>query len=608
MTLSLEKYPGEPGVYLMKNQAGQVIYVGKAKNLKKRISQYFTPGRDERPIIPFLRKEIVTIETLVVFSDKEALLVENTLIKKYQPKYNACLKDDKTFISLMINNKHPWPMIRLMRFKGKPKEKGLYFGPYTSAYAARQTFELLTKLFPLRQCSDAELVRRKRPCILYSIKKCIAPCVNLCTKEEYDRFVEGAIKFLKGQDQEVVHQLYQDMEKASEKLEFERAASILETIRGLEHVTKTRQIVAKISGKNSDVLSLYRQGDETILMQIFFREGKLTGSEHYFFSQSIQQEEEILESFIVQFYRKPENKVDEIIIPFTLPHASLIEQILQEETSHTIKILVPKKGDKKKLLQICQKNAAATFKQKKDQEELREKMLLDLAETLSLNRYPRHIECFDISSISGTDIVGACVAFIDGEREKSLTRFYKIKGIFKSDDYGALHQVLSRRLTRAKEEENFPDLIILDGGRGQLNVAIDVLKELDIASVDAISIAKEEAMHTKGLTGEKIFTIDQKEPIFLAKTSPLLFLLQKIRDEAHRSALHFHQKQRKKRTIKSTLQTIPGIGEIKYKRLLQTFGSLKRITSASPEELKKVKGITNKDLENIKKLLGTDCL
>lgn len=597
----LELFPTQPGVYLMKDSSGEVLYVGKAKHLKNRLKQYFFRG-DERPMVPFLIAQVFHIDTIVVPTEKEALLLENTLIKKHKPKFNALLKDDKTFISLMVNNQHPWPMIRLVRYKGKPKEKGLYFGPYTSAYAARQTFEVLTRIFPLRQCSDEELKRRTRPCLLYSIKKCIAPCVNLCTKEEYHEFVDGAIKFLKGQDKEIIKSLYAEMQKASDALEFERAASLLNTIRQVEHVVQTEQLTFKSAGKECDAIALFRTADEVILVQLFFREGKLVGSEHYSFSEVVQEDEELVESFLLQHYKVKERIPQEILLPFVLEKEELIAQIIFEECHKKTHLFCPQKGDKRELVKLAEENAKVIFKQEKDQKEVKEKMLLDLTETLKLNRYPRRIECFDTSHTQGSDLIASMVAFTDAEKDSKRTRLYKIRGIHKGDDYGAMHQVLSRRLIRAKEENDLPDLIIVDGGKGQLNVALDVFKELDIATVDVIGVAKEKGRHDRGITSEQIFLPHHEKPLLLSPKSPLLFLLQRIRDEAHAKAVSFHRKRREKRTISSSLEEIPGIGEIKRKRLLSHFGSLKRIKEASEEELKKVKGLTKKDIETLKKL------
>lgn len=590
---TLDKYSNEPGVYLMKNKAGVVIYVGKAKNLQKRIKQYFAAGRDERPMVPFLTAEIVTIDVIVVPSEKEALLLENTLIKKHQPKFNALLKDDKTFISLMINHKHPWPMIKLIRTKGRPKKDGLYFGPYTSAFAARQTFELMTKLFPLRQCSDEELKRRTRPCLLYGIKRCIAPCVGMCTKTEYHAFVDKAIDFLKGHDKKIVQELKAEMGKASDAMEYEKAAALLTTIRQIEHVIQGGGIVARITGKDTDALALHRQGSEVMLAQLFFREGKLVGSEHYAFSEVAEGNEELYASFILQYYKDRQDRPQEIVLPIEI--SPFLEEIVG------ISILHPQKGDKKAIVAIAEKNAKALFQQEKDENDLTEKMLLDLQETLGLNRFPERIECFDTSNISGTNLVASMIAFSHGKYDKKRTRLYKIRDIPVGDDYAALHQVISRRLIRAKEENDLPDLIIVDGGKGQLGRAMEVIKELDIATVDVISLAKQKGKHDKGLTQEQVFLPGRSDPILLPLHSPLLFLLQRIRDEAHRTAIGFHRKQRSKRTITSMIDEIPGIGPVKKKRLLTHFGSLQRILEASESALLEVKGINSKDVAQIKK-------
>lgn len=599
----LDLFPSDPGVYLMKNSSDAVIYVGKANHLKNRLKQYFVAGRDSRPMVPILVSQITHIDTIIVQNEKEALLLENTLIKKHQPKFNAVLKDDKTFISLMINHQHPWPMIRIMRNKGKPKEKGLYFGPYTSAYAARQTFELLTRLFPLRQCSDEELKRRKRPCLLYSIKRCLAPCVNKCTKVEYDIFVDGAIRFLKGEDKKITKELQAEMQKASDAMEYEKAAALLNTIRQIEHVTRTDQLVIRPNGKNTDVLDFYREGEEVILVQMLFREGRLIGSEHYAFSQIAQDDEEMLSSFLLQQYKTVSSLPEEILLPISL--SPLLSEVLQEIHHKKVHLYTPQKGEKRILVELAKKNAKAIFQQEKNHQELKEKMLLDLQEELKLNRYPERIECFDTSNISGDDLVASMIAFTDGEKDRKRTRLFHIKNIDKGDDYGALHQVLSRRLLRAKEEDDLPDLIIVDGGKGQLNVALDVFKELGIASVDVIAVAKEEGRHDKGMTKERVFLPHHKNPITFPAHSSLLFLLQKIRDETHDKAIGFHRKKRQKRLLKSSLDEIPGIGKAKRTRLLSHFGSLKRVLDASEEELQQIKGLTKKDIQalrSVKKL------
>lgn len=601
----LERFPLEPGVYLMKDAAKKVIYVGKAKQLRKRLKQYFVPGRDERPMVPHLVPQIAQIDTIVVPSEKEALLLENTLIKKHQPKFNAILKDDKTFISLMINHRHRWPMVKIVRSKGKPQGDALYFGPYTSAYAARQTFELITRLFPLRQCSDEELKRRKRPCLLYSIKRCIAPCVNLCTKEEYEKFVAGAIGFLKGQDKELVRTLRLEMEKASENLEFEKAAALHKTIQQVEHVISSESLVVRAAKRDADALGLFHHGDETIVMQLFFREGHLIGSEHYTFYRALEQDEELLETFILQHYRQNLSLPEEILLPCTLSNRAVLEEILLETHKQKIDLVTPQIGKKRSLVQLAEKNAQVTFQQEKNAQELKEKLLLDLQEVCHLTRYPKRIECFDVSNIAGGDLVAAAIAYTEGERDRARTRLFRIKEVKKGDDYAALHEALSRHLLRLKDADDLPDLILVDGGRGQLNVALAVFKELDIASVDLISIAKEAGRHDKGLSHERLFLPDQKEPIQLSIRSPLLFLLQKIRDDTHEKAIGFHRKRREKRTFASALEEIPGIGETKRKRLLKKFGSLQRILAATEEELLSVQGVNRKDVGALEKYRNT---
>jgi excinuclease ABC subunit C len=598
----LEHYPAHPGVYLMKDAEHTIIYIGKAKQLKVRLKQYFSSTPDARPMVPFLVQEIAFIDTIVVDSEKEALLLENTLIKKHQPKFNACLKDDKSYISLMVNHCHEWPMLKLVRNKGKPQEEGLYFGPYTSAYAARQIYELLTRLFPLRQCSDEELKRRTRPCLLYGIKRCCAPCVNKCTREEYAHYVQGTIKFLRGQDKEILKDLYAEMEKASAKLDYEKAASLLKMIRHIEHVALANQLVVKVNGKNSDVLALYREGQEVILAQLIFREGKLTGSEHFSFSHAAEDDEELLASFIMQHYTRQPLLPEEILLPLPIKEADSLMEILKEAFHKKVQILSPQKGEKASLVALAKKNAQALFEMEKDRAELAEKMLLDLQDTLKLNRYPKRIACFDVSHSAGKESVAALIAFTDGEKDSKRTRLFHIKAADPSDDYGALREVLGRYLTRAKEADDLPDLLIVDGGKGQLNVAISVFKELDIATVDCIAVAKQKGLHTKGMTQEKIFLRDEHDSILLHPRSHLLLLLQKMRDETHRKAITFHRARRKKKVFKSALDELAGIGPIKRARLLKHFGSVQRIAQASEKELREVKGITQKDLQTLKNL------
>lgn len=586
---SLSLYPDQPGVYLMKDAKGVVLYIGKAKNLRVRLKQYFAESGDQREMVPYLVNQIEVIDPIVALTEKDALILENNLIKLHKPKYNVLLKDDKTFVSLMVT-RHKWPMIRLVRYKGKPKDDGIYFGPYTNALAARHTFDLISRLFPLRQCSDAELANRQRPCLLYDIKRCIAPCVNKCTEEEYQQHVESAMRLLKGHDKEVLKELKRRMEIASEALDFEKADAYLTMIHQIEHVTQV-QHVDNPAAENCDVVGLYREADAVMIALLFFREGKLIGSEHFSFHLIASNDAEILESFLLQHYKNLLQKPAEVFIPLPLTQQQAVEEIL------SLSIHAPQKGKKKDLVEMAQRNAKALFVREQDARSLKEKMLLDLQETLQLTRFPRRIECFDTSNISGTDPVASLVCFVNGEKDKSRTRLFKIRG--QGDDYAAMREVLKRHFTKEKEKGDFCDLLIVDGGKGQLNIALEVLHELQIATIDAMGLTKEEARHDKGLTQEKVYVPLRKDPLLIDPRSPLLFLLQKIRDEAHRQAIEFHRKRRSKRTLTSSLDEIPGIGPVKKKRLYQTFGSVKAIKAAPEEALRNVPGLTEKDIQTL---------
>lgn len=598
---NIKKLPKEPGVYLMKDQNSEVLYIGKAKNLKVRLKQYFDL-QDTRAMIPFLLEKVVSIETIVTTSEKEALLLENNLIKKHQPKYNALLKDDKTFVSLMVNHKHPYPMIKLVRHKGAPAKDGLYFGPYTNSLAARETFDVLRGLFPLRQCSDQELISRKRPCILYSIKKCLAPCVKKCTQQEYNFYVDQTIEFLKGHDASIVKELKRKMHEASDQLEFEKAADFLRTIKQLEHVQENSKSLVHSHRIDSDVIGLFKSHLELVITILNFREGKLIGSSHFCFKEIAQSDEALLQSFLLQNYQNETSTPKEILIPFTLENKEEIEEILKETLERSIKIICPEKGEKKELIDLAYSNAKTLMHQKISEEQKQENSLQELQNKLSLSRFPMVIECFDTSNISGSSAVASMVCFVNGKKCTNRYRTYKIKGDA-TDDYNAMKEVLKRRYE--KKELDLPDLIIVDGGKGQLHVAQKILKELEIASCDLIALAKEEARHDKGLTQERVFILDEKEPIIFSKHSSVLFLLQQIRDEAHRKAISFHRLQRGMKLLKSELDELNGIGPKKKELLLKRFGSVRKIKDAKKEELEQIKSLTKKDIETLLKFQKT---
>jgi excinuclease ABC, C subunit len=455
--MDLSKVPTGPGIYLMKDGKGKILYIGKAKNLKARLKQYFLQSSDSRPMIPFLLSKIVSFDTIVTANEKEALLLENNLIKEHKPPYNVNLKDDKTYLALKVNSTHQFPMVSVVRIRHEPTDRENYFGPYTSAEAARETVDELHKLFQLRQCSDQELVRRSRPCILYQMHRCMAPCVMKCTQEEYDKEVERTLLFLKGNTKDVLKDLWNRLEHASEKWEFEKADEILKKIRYIEKTMETQKVNI-IAGKDFDVWGVYREADEGELSLLTFRSGKLMGVTHFDFTKNAQENSALLEIALLQYYGSREAIPSYILTPLTL--SKDLGEIIG------VRIFSPQRGEKLRFIDLAQQNAKAYFARKRDEKALSDRVLSEMQSILHLRNFPGRIECIDTSNLSGSDPVAVVVAFLDGKPEKKLYRTYNIKTTEVSDDYQAMREVLFRRYSKAKAEDNYPNLIILDGGRG----------------------------------------------------------------------------------------------------------------------------------------------
>lgn len=587
-------YPKANGVYLMKDSKGMILYVGKAKNLHNRIRQYFTTSGDGRVMIPHLMEKVESIETFILSSEKEALLLENNLIKKHKPKYNALLKDDKNFFSLMINNKDPWPMLRLVRYKGEPVKGKLYFGPFTNGAAAKEMLQLMRKLFPMRTCSDRELASRKRPCVLYDIKRCIAPCVGKCTKEEYEKLSEQAIQFLRGHSNKVLSLLKEQRANYIETLAFEKADIIHKSILAIEK-TLEKQQVEELTFGDYDVYALHHNPQLTVLMQLKIREGKLIGSEEHLFTDSVQSEEELLSSFLVQTYHDKEMEKSILLLPCELENRAALAELLERE------ILYPKKGKRQKLIEMARVNAQAAAQRIVRKSDATHDILMEVEEKLQLINYPMRIECFDNSNLSQSGSVSAKVLFKEGEAAKEGYRKYKLVA---TDDYAALEEVLTRRFKKTTAEEELPDLILIDGGKGQLSIAQKVLASLDITRIDLVALCKEKGRHDKGLAAEKLFISGRKGALLLSPRSKSLLFLQKIRDETHRFAITFQRERRKKELVKSGLESIVGIGALKSKRLLIYFGSIEQLAKAPKEEWLKVKGITLQDCALLEEYLS----
>jgi len=621
--------PRTSGVYLMKDKEGNVIYIGKAINLRSRVRSYFSSSADNRFLTNVFVPQIVDIEYILTDTEKEALLLENTLIKKHKPKYNINLKDDKTYVSLRINLKHNFPRVEVIRRRGHIKDDALYFGPYSSASSVRQMLKSIGDYFPLRRCSDNTFKTRTRPCVFYQIKKCSGPCYNLIAKEDYDRLIKDTIMFLKGNTKELLNILNERMKTQSENLQFEEAAKTRDLIQAVE-LSSEKQKVYSMTPIDQDIISYHREFNKILFLIILIRNGILQDSKHFIFKDTGMNISTLLASFITQYYSQDNYVPEEILIKSDVDDLATIENWLKEIRGKSTSLIVPKKGDKLRLIELTTKNAQelllGAIRKEKNVFELLEKM----SAKFHLNKIPRRIECYDISNIQGVYPVGSMITFIDGEADKKLYRHYKIKTVEGANDYAMIEEVLQRRFKRAIEENVFPDLIIIDGGKGQLNIALDVLKKTPnytpltpvetqcIASlqkgivgnasqikdvwdkhmrsaapnnINVIALAKGRVRGRKKVQ-ERVFIPYRKNPITFNPGDPLLLLLERIRDEAHRFAITFHRRLRKKGTIQSVLDNIRGIGAKRKKALVEYFGNIESIKNASIEQLLEVKGIS----------------
>ncbi|HME63191.1 MAG TPA: excinuclease ABC subunit UvrC [Candidatus Binatia bacterium] len=588
----LSHLPSRSGVYLMRDKAGKVVYVGKAKDVRARVRSYFN-NSDERSQVRFLLGRVEDIETLVTSSDKEALILENNLIKQYKPRYNIRLKDDKSYLSIKVTTQHSWP--RIFATRKIVKDGGRYFGPFSSAVAARETIDIIEKHFLLRNCTDHNFRNRSRPCLQYQIKRCMAPCVLPVPEDVYREQVRQAMLFIDGKQQQLIDELRQRMQAKSDALEFEAAARIRDQIQAVEKTLEKQRMVAHW-GADQDIFGLYREGGFIEVQVLLVRQGKLTENLSYSLQDLEFPDEEIVGSLLTQFYQGQRFVPDEILLPVTLEDRQAREEYLAERKGKRVEIINPQRGDKRHLVQMAEENAKQSFSERHDQEKARETMLRELQGQLRLKRYPQRIECFDISTIHGSHAVGSMVTFIDGEPNKNFYRHFRIRTIDPSsggDDFGMMLEVLKRRFRRGKEEADLPDLIVVDGGRGQLAMALTAMAELGIEGVDAVGLAKmrvQAAPRSAEIerSEERVFLPNQSNPVILKRNSNALFLLQRVRDEAHRFAITHHRKLRSKQTLYSALDRIPGVGSARKRALLRAFGSVKKIEEASIEELLKV--------------------
>ncbi|MFO7982659.1 MAG: excinuclease ABC subunit UvrC, partial [Desulfuromonadales bacterium] len=585
--VDLKKYSTRPGVYLMRGGDGEVLYVGKAKNLRSRLRSYFSATGDGRGHIRFLMNRVEQIETIITDTEKEALLLENTLIKKHRPRYNINLRDDKTYVSIRLDPREEFPGLQVVR---RVKRDGaLYFGPYSSSSAVRETLKEIYRVFPLRHYPIEQCRRRGRPCLFYQIGQCSAPCFGKISQVDYAGMVKGVIALLSGRQSEVVETLNERMMQAAQQMRFEEAGRLRDQIQAIEQ-TVEKQKVASATNVDQDVVGIHREGGEVELTMLFVRQGKLIDRRSYGLDWRLD-EEELVSSFLREFYSREVVIPDQILLPLLPEDAGALSEWLSEKRERKVEILSPQRGEKLRLVEMAAQNAFEAYRERGSRREAREAVLEEIRQRLHLPRLPRRMECFDISNIQGQMSVGSMVVTIDGEPAKQEYRRFKIRTVEGADDYASLYEVLKRRLKRGIEEEKLPDFILIDGGKGQLSVLSAVLNELGLEDrIAAAGIAKSRIVaNVKGRaverSEERFFLPGRKNPITLRSGSPALFMLERLRDEAHRFAITYHRKLRSKGALRSSLENIPGVGEKRRKMLLRHFGSLKKVREASLEEL-----------------------
>ncbi len=609
----VEALPTTPGVYQLKSARGAVLYVGKAQSLRARVRQYFAGG-DGRHQIPALMDRVADVDVLVTANVKEALLLENELIKRHKPVFNVKLRDDKQYLAVRLDPRERWPRLTsVRRFKSDGAE---YFGPYTSSVALKEALSNMRRVFPLRSCSDAtfrDYARRGRPCIEYEMKRCLGPCCDLVTPASYAEHVEGTLLFLKGRSSELVEDLRAKMHAAAEQERFEEAARIRDRIQAVESTLEQQQIVGR-SDMERDVFGLARAGGEVQVQVLHVREGRVMGAEEHAFSDVALDDGEVVSSFLGQYYAKQEGRdaPRELLSSKPFDDEGALGDLLEERWQRKVVIRTPQRGAMKKLVDIAQKNAELALQQRLEAQESVDAALQELRDDCGLTRLPRRIECYDVSNLQGSLPVASRVVFENGQPVKRDYRRYRIKQAVGGDDYDCLREVMSRRLTRLKSEP-LPDLLMVDGGRGQLGVVVAALEDAGL-QLDCMGISKErdEAATSPrvkrggGLKAERLFKAGRANPIQLGPRSKGLLLLQRVRDESHRFAIEYQRDVRSRQGMTSVLEELPGIGPGKRRALLRALGSLKAVRAATRARLEEVSGISARDAETIQAFFAAE--
>ena len=609
----IEALPARPGVYLMRDARGEVIYVGKAARLRDRVRSYFGSPRSLEPKTRALRAEIADFEYIVCANAGEALILEATLIKRHQPFFNIRLKDDKRYPYLRIDVQNPWPRVAITRRIGKDGAR--YFGPYASAGSVRSTLDLLKKLFPYRSCTKEITGRDPRPCLDYYIKRCIAPCTAYCTEEEYAEVIAQIILFLEGKSGDVLDRLRGGMEAAAGALDYERAAMLRDQMRAIER-TVERQMLSTTKREELDVYGLAREGDRACVQVFFVRGTQMTGRDHFVLEGVTgESDEAALGSLIQQYYESAQSIPRLVAVPAAPEGREGLEAMLSEKRGARVEIRVARRGEKRRLVEMAQENAAealTTLKARWLSDRTKTATALDeLREELSLPDVPRRIECYDNSNIQGTSPVAGMVVFLDGRPAPRQYRKFRIKTVEGADDFATMREVLRRRFKRAAgrierraletgetdasaddgDAWDLPDLVIVDGGKGQLRAAAEVMRELGVYDIPAVGLAKRH---------EELFAPGEDAPIILPRGSEALYLVQRVRDEAHRFAVAYHRRVRGKAATASALDSVPGVGPRRKRALLRKFGSLKAVREAAVDDIASTPGYTRALAERVK--------
>lgn len=595
----LDHLPDQPGVYLMKSARGEIVYIGKAHVLADRVRSYFQKSSDQTPKTSVLVGQIADLETIVTRSDLEALILESNLIKQHRPRFNVVLRDDKQYPYLRFPVKDPFPRLSIVR--RVQKDGALYYGPYVPTGAMRETLKVIRKVFPLATCEIEIDGHAERACLEFEIKRCMAPCTGNQTQAEYQQIVKQVRMFLEGRDTELLEGLRAEMQAAADREDFEEAARLRDRIIKIDRMLE-RQRVAQTSRIDQDVIGLARQGSAVDLQMLFVRSGLLIGRKDFFWPDGADiADEELVRSAIEQFYNKDGLPPKELLIPVILEDAQLIESWLSEKKGETIRVVTPERGAKHQLLRLAEENAGAAVADHLRDQEIDRQAVDELKRLLRLERSPKRIEGFDISNTMGSQSVASMVVWEDGQIKKADYRKFRIRTVEGANDFASMQEVVIRRY-QDTHELPLPDLIMIDGGIGQLMAAVEGLRQVGRMELPIIGLAK-----ARGEKEERVFLPGRKNPIIMSPSSPATHLLQRIRDEAHRFAITYHRKLRGKALVASQLDAVVGIGAIRRNRLLKTFGNLDKIAQATDEQLRDA-GLDPKTVEALRKDLGVQPL